>query len=208
MTTKVFKPSAWYTIKLLVTLALIAVGVLVGAVVIAVAMSFDDDVGLRGALIFFLVILALDLAWWIPAMVLAGPYYRSLSYEIQDDQVVMHVGIWTKAVKHVPYRTVTNLTVKQGILDRLFGLGTLDIQTAGMSGTNSAEQSLVGLDSAQEIYEMVAARLQRFRGGMAPTGANVEGDGSAQADDVTLAHVLDELRAIRRALEGDTDASA
>ncbi|HSG28204.1 MAG TPA: PH domain-containing protein, partial [Candidatus Krumholzibacterium sp.] len=74
--------------------------------------------------------------FWMISMLLAGPYYRSLSYEIQDDEVIVRVGIVTKSVKHVPYRTVTNITINRGILDRLFfNLGTLNIQTAGMSGT-------------------------------------------------------------------------
>ena len=32
-------------------------------------------------------------------MILVEPYYRSLSYEIQDDQVVMRVGLLTKSGK-------------------------------------------------------------------------------------------------------------
>ena len=139
----------------------------------------------------------LDLIWWVPAMLLSGPYYRSLKYEIQDDEVIMRVGVITKAVKHVPYRTVTNMTVKRGPLDRwLYGMGTVNIQTAGMSGNTGAEESLVGLSNYDEVYEMVVAELRRFRGAMAPTAAQVEDDpGSA------LNAILGEVRAIRQALE-------
>ena len=201
MTTKAFKPSHKYPLKLRLVSTIVAIGVMLGGVLLAIPIGIEEGAG--AGLLTVAIVFGLNALWWVPAMLLAGPYYHSLSYEIQDDQVVMHVGIWTKAVKHVPYRTVTNLTVKQGMLDRLFGLGTLDIQTAGMSGTNSAEQSLAGLDNAQEVYELVAAELRRFRGGMEPTAAAIEGDGSAQTGDVTLAHVLEELRAIRRAVEGD-----
>ncbi len=126
---------------------------------------------------------------------------RSLSYEIQDDEVVVRVGIITQAVKHVPYRTVTNLTIKRGLLDRwLFDIGTLNIQTAGMSGTTGAEESLVGLPNVQEVYEIVATELRRFRGGMAPTAAEVESEpGTAPTHE--LGAILAEVRAIRQALE-------
>jgi len=87
--------------------------------------------------------------------------------------------------------------VKQDPLDRLFGIGTLNIQTAGMSGQTGAEESLVGLPNFQEVYEQVAQTLRRFRGAMAPTQAEVE---PAPAEDL-LAAILDELRAIRGALE-------
>jgi putative membrane protein len=133
-------------------------------------------------------------------MLLTYPYYRSLSYEIQDDEVIMHVGIWTKSVKHVPYRTVTNLTVKRGILDRLFGLGTLNIQTAGMSGTTGAEESLEGLTNVQEVYDIVVTELRRFRGSMAPTAAEEEIEPAVASTDA-LSAILTEVRAIRHALE-------
>ena len=131
------------------------------------------------------------------AIVLAGPYYRSLSYEIREDEVVVRVGIITKSVKHVPFRMVTNVTVKRGILDRwFFDLGTLNIQTAGMSGSTGAEESLVGLANYDEVYEMVAAELRRFRGGMAPTVAAGDVD-----PPEALTAILDEVRAIRQALD-------
>ena len=64
---------------------------------------------------------------------------KALGYEVQDDEVIVRVGIITHSVKHVPYRTVTNITVSRDILDRwFFGLGSLHIQTAGMSGKSGA----------------------------------------------------------------------
>jgi putative membrane protein len=136
-------------------------------------------------------------------MLLAGPYYRSLSYEIREDEVIVHVGIWTQSVKHVPYRTVTNLTVRRGVLDRWLGLGSLDIQTAGISGTSKAEQSLVGLERADQVYALVAAELRRFRGAMAPTAAGEdEQAGETALAGETLDALLTEVRAIRQALAG------
>ena len=195
MTTETFFPSQKYKLKQRLGFVLIALAVLLVGALIAIPAGLEE--GLRVGLVIFAVILVLDLAWWILAMLLVGPYYNSLSYELQDDQVVMHVGIWTKSVKHVPFRTVTNITVKQGILDRLLGLGTLDIQTAGMSGQQGgAEQSLVGLENAQAVYEKVAAELRRYRGAMAPTAAEQEG----KAGDAQLDEILVELRAIRQAV--------
>lgn len=110
----------------------------------------------------------------IPWLLLIPAYSRSLTYEIQDDEVIVRVGIITKSVKHVPYRTVTNLEVKRDPFDRLLGLGTLKVQTAGMSGQTGAEESLVGLPNYVEIYETVAATLRRFRQVMAPTQGGEE----------------------------------
>lgn len=200
MQAKTFKPSSQYLTKLRVAITIVALLILAGGILLGWLMSFDKDIGTSGARIVFIVTAIADAVWWVPAMLLTGPYYRSLSYEIQDDEVIMHVGIWTKSVKHVPYRTVTNLIVKRGILDRLFGLGTLKIQTAGMSGTTGAEESLEGLDNVQEVYDMVVTELRRFRGSMAPTAAEEEIEPAAASTDA-LSAILTEVRAIRHALE-------
>jgi len=201
MRTRVFNPSIKYLSKSRLSITIVALLILVGGVLLGWLMSFDRDIGASGAMIVFIVTAIADAIWWVPAMLLTGPYYRSLSYEIQDDEVIVHAGILTKSVKHVPYRTVTNLTVKRDILDRwLFDLGTLNIQTAGMSGQTGAEERLVGLPNVQEVYEIVVTELRRFRGGMAPTAAEVEGE-PAVAD--ALSAILAEVRAIRQALEKD-----
>jgi uncharacterized membrane protein YdbT with pleckstrin-like domain len=151
-------------------------------------------------------VVVVNLIWYAPGMLLTGPYYRSLSYEIQDDEVIVRAGIWTHSVKHVPYRTVTNLTIRRGILDRwFFGLGSLHIQTAGMSGTTGAEEVLEGLADVHSVYEIVVQELQRFRGAMAPTATEMLPEfgpmSSAVASNEVVSAILSEVRTIRHTLE-------
>jgi uncharacterized membrane protein YdbT with pleckstrin-like domain len=195
MGTRSFKPEFRYLVK--VWLGIIVAGLLTIAGTIAFALIIPDE---DATVIFGLFALA-EFVVWIVALVLAAPYYRSLSYEIQDDEVIVHVGVLTQSVKHVPYRTVTNVSVRRDILDRwFFGLGSLHVQTAGMSGQSGAEEKLVGLTNVQEVYDLVVTQLRRFRGGMAPTGAEVEPEPQGTSVEM-LAAILSELKAIRRAME-------
>jgi uncharacterized membrane protein YdbT with pleckstrin-like domain len=198
MTTRSFKPDPKYLIKLFIGIAVAGLLAISGTIVLALIIPDRE-----GTIIFGSMALA-ELAVWIVSLILAAPYYHSLSYEIHDDEVIVRVGIITHSVKHVPYRTVTNITVKRDILDRwFFGLGTLNIQTAGMSGQSGAEEKLVGLPNVQEVYEMVVTELRRFRGGMAPTAAEVVPEPVGTSAD-TLTAILEELRAIRQATEKNT----
>lgn len=159
------------------------------------------DEGQDAAMTVFFVVLVVGSLFWIVSMFVAGIYAKSLSYEIQDDEVIVRVGIITKSVKHVPYRTVTNISIKRGLLDRyLFNMGTLNIQTAGMSGNTGAEESLVGLADFQKIYDIVVDKLRLFRGAMGPTAAGSDEDGSIGGRDV-FADILSELKAIRENTE-------
>jgi len=200
MTTQTFKPSPRYLTKMRVVETIVALLILAGGALMGWAMSHDPEIGARGGWIVVAIWGAFDLLWWLPGMILAGPYYDSLSYEIAQDEVIVHVGIFVQSVKHVPYRTVTNVEVNRDIFDRwFFGLGSLQIQTAGMSGKVGAEESLKGLDNVQEAYALVAAELRRFRGAMLPTAVQPE---QGALPDTTLAAILAELRAIRQTLEG------
>lgn len=190
-----FVPHSKYQIKMLLVTTFIALLILLAAGILAVLISLDDP---RVGLGLFVVTSILDALFWLIAIILAFPYFRSLRYEVLEDEVIVHVGIFTHSVKHVPYRTVTNITVKRDIFDRwFFNLGSLHVQTAGMSGQSGAEEKLVGLENVQEVYEIVVASLRRFRGAMPPTAAQEE----LPAD--SAASLLEEVRAIRQLLEQD-----
>ncbi|HNT73567.1 MAG TPA: PH domain-containing protein [Anaerolineae bacterium] len=195
---KVFTPDPKYVSKCrwiahITALLVLLCGALTGALI-----TLDEAVGFEAVTIAFLITLGCNLLWWVPTMLVIVPYYRSLRYEIHADEIIVRQGILTKSVKHVPYRTVTNLTVKQGPFDRWFGLGSLDIQTAGLStSSGEPEQKLVGLPNAQEVYELVVAALGRFRNAMPPTmGEEVDAASPANYDAL-----LAEVRAIRRLME-------
>ncbi len=191
-----FKPSPRYRTKLSLVATVIAVVIMV-AILLLSRVVLEED-GPQEAAWFLVIFLLLDLAWYVPTLLLINAYFRSLMYEIQDDEIIVRVGIWTKSVKHVPFRTVTNLKVNRDIFDRwFFDLGSLNVQTAGMSGSTGAEEALVGLSDVQEVYELVSSRLRSYRGAMGPTAAGEEGEPGAD----TLTSILTEVKAIRTAVE-------
>jgi len=197
MEAKTFMPHAKLKTKLFITLTLIALAILISCALMFGLIALDRTARGPGLLIAFLVCAGLDALWYIPGMVLVVPYANSLKYEIHEDEVIVNAGVFTKSVKHVPFRTITNISVKRGVLDRMLGLGTLHIQTAGASDSSGRpEASLNGLENVQEMYELVAKALRRFRSGMTPTSADSDQEIPAGGQE-TLAALLEEVRAIR-----------
>lgn len=196
----ILRPDQRLLKKFLVMLAFWGVLSLAGTILFAMLIGMDAD-GTHGAMLGLYWALGLNVLWILPCLLLLAPYVRSLQYEIHADEVIVRAGIITKSVKHVPFRTVTNLKTSQGPFDRIFKLGTLDIQTAGMSGQSGAEEKLAGLPNYVEVYEQVAQALRRYRQAMAPTGG--ESDIVPTNGDDSLQAILQELRLIRRSLEDD-----
>ena len=188
-----FVPNSKYQIKMMLVITLIAFLVLLGTGILAFLISLDDP---GAGLVVIGIAFVGDTLFWVIGMILSVPYFRSLRYQVLDDEVIVHVGILTHSVKHVPYRTVTNITVKRDIFDRwFFNLGTLSIQTAGMSGQSGAEENLVGLENVQEVYEIVVAELRKFRGAMLTN--TVQGEPLTNGNKALLV----EVQAIRQLLE-------
>jgi uncharacterized membrane protein YdbT with pleckstrin-like domain len=137
------------------------------------------------------IYIGLQLLIWF-AMTL---YYFSIRYEILADEVVVRSGILTRTVKHVPFRTITNITTNRDILDQIIGTGSLSIQTAG-TGSTIPEEKLVGIVDLKDLYEYVARQLRRFRSGLSANQA----DSDENVNEVMVS-MLVELRTIRRILE-------
>ena len=193
MAEREFVPNNKYQIKMMLVITLIAFLVLLGAGILSFLIGLDDP---GAGLVVIGIALVGDALFWVIGMILSVPYFRSLRYQIMEDEVIVHVGIVTHSVKHVPFRTVTNITVKRDIFDRwFFNLGSLSIQTAGMSGQTGAEENLVGLENVQEVYDLVVAELRRFRGAMPPTTVQEEPPANGSAA------LLAEVQAIRELLE-------
>jgi len=102
----------------------------------------------------------IPLLWILVTLVLAGISHRwpefehrHTSYRVEERGIEIHKGVlWRQAI-HVPRSRVQHTDVSQGPIERVFGLGTLVIYTAG---TDHARVDLPGLEHA------VALRIRDF----------------------------------------------
>jgi uncharacterized membrane protein YdbT with pleckstrin-like domain len=96
--------------------------------------------------------------------ILAIYYVRGIEYYIGDREVVVKKGIINKMEKHVPFRTITNISSRYGIYDRLFQIGTVQIETAGRSGSQMGpEEKIEGIDNYFEVRDQILEVLRQFR---------------------------------------------
>jgi len=100
-----------------------------------------------------------------------GVYINSMEYSVKAEsgetmpEIYVKKGIVTITRKHVPFRTITNIYSKAGPLDRLFGLGNVNIETAGFSGANQMgpEEKLEGVLFYEEVRDFILAELRNYR---------------------------------------------
>lgn len=131
------------------------------------------------------------LIWWPSAA-----WLRRIRYEITDHEIIVNVGLITRSKKIVPFRTITNLGIKRGPLDRMFGIGTVEIQTAGDSGSDTSscgpEQKLIGVKDVDATAKHIRMAIRRFYG---TAGVSIEKE--LPSSQLLLQKILEELKLLR-----------
>ncbi|UCH11173.1 MAG: PH domain-containing protein [Fidelibacterota bacterium] len=151
------------------------------------------------AQIIWIISAASLLVMWVTAWPLLRLWVNNLAYVILDDRITIHKGILTKTKQNIPYRSVTDFILQRTIYDRLLGIGSVKIQTAGQSHSPTGyEGHLAGLIEYDATLHDLRERLKILH----PIGeAATTRESAAPADTSLLEQILAELRAIRQHLE-------
>jgi putative membrane protein len=122
--------------------------------------------------------------------------YITLAYRFEDDAVVINWGLLFRRETIVPYARIQDIHLTRSFLERWFGIGTVEIQTA--SSTRGAAESLLGLKDDEAVRDFL---YQRMRGNE-PVAAEAKPAPVATDDPREILVALrDELRAARAAVE-------
>lgn len=125
-------------------------------------------------------------------------------------EVYVKKGLINITRKHVPFRTITNIQSVAGPFDRLFGIGSIEVETAGGSGSSlqSAEEKLEGLTFYEELRDFILMELRKFKD---PYVTGTEVSRQYEDSEVPLAtgsiedEILGVLREIRDLLRKDKE---
>lgn len=118
----------------------------------------------------------------IVAEIYARMSYNRYLYEISHDAVKVERGIIWKKYTSIPYERVQNVDIRRGIIARMFGFSTVEIETAGQSGYSGSHYGLrfgrrgnrryqseghlsaIEINDAEKIREFVMKRVKQTHG--------------------------------------------
>ncbi len=115
------------------------------------------------------------------AEIYARMSYNRYLYDITKETVKIERGIIWKKYTSIPYERVQNVDIKRGIIARMFGFSTIEIETAGQSGFdggysfrfgrrgNRRYQSeghlpAIDINGAEKIREFVMKKIKQTHG--------------------------------------------
>lgn len=122
---------------------------------------------LIAALIFSFILSLIFFIWASPIIFIVGvgtgffihSYCTSIIYFMDEAEIIVSKGIITRTNKVVPYRTITNIELAVGPFDRIWGMSTIKIYTAGNNFKRGAEEELIGLADGEDIRDAILERI-------------------------------------------------
>jgi uncharacterized membrane protein YdbT with pleckstrin-like domain len=94
--------------------------------------------------------------------------YINWKYEFTRDSLKIEKGVIVKRYKSIPYERIQNVDITRGIVARIVGFSTVDIQTAGYSGGYQARGQVgvseghipaVSIEGAEKIREFLMHKI-------------------------------------------------
>ncbi|MHA1207195.1 MAG: PH domain-containing protein, partial [Candidatus Hodarchaeales archaeon] len=172
----VFRPLSAFRNKLFLYNITVFLGITTGIVLFYTFLTFvigiDSDEGnkefttfiLDNAGLLWTGYLTLCFVIMLCAAILTVFYVRGIEYQIGEREVIVKKGIINKMEKHIPFRTITNISSRYGPYDRLLGIGTVQIETAGKSGAQTGpEEKIEGISNYFEVRDEILEVLRQFR---------------------------------------------
>ncbi|GAB3311870.1 PH domain-containing protein [Haloplanus salinarum] len=116
--------------------------------------------------------LAVDLPVWVPPAVLvvvlgfgvglALARYRVWRYEVRDDALYLERGVFTRVRTVVPFVRLQHVDSSRGPVERLLGLASAVVYTAGSRGADVRIPGLTpaGADDLRERLKRLAIRAE------------------------------------------------
>lgn len=110
-----------------------------------------------------IVVLVVDFFVVVLVGLYANAYVNSLTYKLDKSEVEWTRGVIGRYTGVVPYEQITNVDVVQGPVSRMFGIGSVKIQTAGYSGEVRPEISIDGIRDFDAVKGLIMQRVKAER---------------------------------------------
>lgn len=106
--------------------------------------------------LFWLLPIGIGL-WFLLASMLVSWAYRIQGYALRERDIVYRRGVFFRRTTVVPFNRVQHCEVKQGPVERLFNLSSLEVYTAGGQSSDLQIPGLSG-DLASQLKSFIIKR--------------------------------------------------
>ena len=131
---------------------------IIGGGIVFLVAYFDEDrkVILDYWYILMAILGGIFLIWTIYNILL----FRTIVYTLEENEIKSKRGILHKRERIVPFHAVTNMSIARDPIDRIFGIGTVKLHTAGFSGEKTPEGKIEGVRNYTHVYNILSRKTK------------------------------------------------
>lgn len=135
---------------------------ILGTIVVPLVLSSNIETGAVSSGLFSWIIASFFVIFILLFLVevYAQMAYNRWFYEFTDSQLRVEKGIIWKRYSNIPYQRVQNVDITRGIIARICGFSSVNIQTAGYSVPANARGHSEGYIPAVDVKE--AEKIREF----------------------------------------------
>ncbi|MCX8162990.1 MAG: PH domain-containing protein [Candidatus Micrarchaeota archaeon] len=111
-------------------------------------------------LFFFLILLILVIG--LPSYLWIHLEYVSFTYELAEHELIIRYGILTRHTIVIPYHRIQNINSSRSLIERLIGLATLVIETAG-TNVAASEAQLPGIAKKDLLIKEIMEKVEQSK---------------------------------------------
>jgi len=133
-------------------------------------------------------------------LALMTPYFNSIECLLTEKSIIMRKGMLNKTEKTVPLEKITDVSLSQGPIMRLWGLHKISIETAGTNQVGQAFLSITGIKDTISFRNAVFEQREIFLNQRKSGGTKTVINNSASNEDaqiILLEQILKTLSEIK-----------
>ena len=192
------KPHKKYWTAQILILTTISVITLISAGVLHLIINYPNPDS-EFTFVLWVICCGANLLMWVISYPIIHLWIKNLTYIVRNDRVTIQSGILTKKEQNIPYRSITDFVLKRGPFDRILGIGTIQIQTAGQSQTATGyEGCLSGLLDYNSVHGDLRDKLKSLH---PVSESTTTSEPINLSNENVLTQILEELKKIRKNTE-------
>ncbi|MCJ8329022.1 MAG: PH domain-containing protein [Lentisphaeria bacterium] len=212
----VFRASMKYFKFSLIIMIISRVVIFIILLVIEISI-FSASKGMMVPLLFFILFLVLFTYSAVSGYVFLRLRYEMHWYKVSDRSMRIRQGIYTVREMTLTFANIQNISITKGPIQRMLGIGTLKVQTAG-GGGGATQQAKGGhlidmhtgyfrnIDDPESVRDMLLERLKNYKdGNLGPLVEEAPEEQKAGPPDLPLesflADLITEAKGMRAASE-------
>ena len=89
-------------------------------------------------------------------------YFRSFEYQVHGTEIIIKKGLINKTEFHIPFSNITNIAIRKGPFDQIFGIGSIIVYTAGQTVNPLRITSITGIKIYEDVCYFVLNQIKTY----------------------------------------------